>query len=103
MRVLYISAFIAIVAMVLSCRGADRCLTRLNEILMSESNVDWVLLWYRLHPNRDNCRECMCVCICFKHEAFKEPSQKLFIFLLSHFFYAHMCKLSVGEVLSRLG
>lgn len=84
MRMLYSPAFIAVVAMVLSHGVADRCWTRLNEILMSESNVDWVLRWYRLHPNNDNCWEFVCVCICFKHEAFKEPSQKLFerVFLL---------------------
>lgn len=38
------SLFISIVAMVLSNWVADRCWTRLNEIVMSESYTDWALV-----------------------------------------------------------
>lgn len=71
--------------LMLSSWAADRCWTRLNEILMSESNMDWVLLGYRLHQNKDNC--CISVCICFKLEAFKESSQ---VFLVCFCLWPHV-------------
>ena len=76
------------------------------QILMSESNVDLLLLWYRLHPEiiAGNVFVCVCVCVfALSMRLLKSHHKKIFIFLLSHFFYAHMCKISVGEVQSGLG